>query len=677
MDTREALLSHGEPQRARSSRRLRAALSVTLLLGAVAACGGDDEPEGQATAGKGAAGASGKTGADAGGKSGAGSSAEGGAGAAVGASGGVAGGGGDEGGQIGGQTGEAGQVGAGGEGGQAGVTLVSIEVTPEGGGSLTLGDTTVDIPPGAVAETVTITLELVDLSTLAPLPAGAHAISLPVALKPHGIAFAVPVTITLGHDGGSGGERAVLRLDDEADESWAAIAEPTFTATDVSFETSTFSVTIVVDITVAVPGDVIALHQVVSAEGSVDNAAPVVFNHQDQLFVGSRIAVIGQLADAIVTQLVPGPEPEPRLGWTQGWWNRVTSAPSPTNMNRDDYVEALAVDELDNVLVAGSTMGVLASPNSAGAFDAYVRKVDKYGTPLWTRQWGGVSKDQFANAHNDTARDVAVDDAGNVFVTGALDFQGSIWIADAYVRKLTADGDFDPDNTPTWQYIFTPEAATHDYGVAVAVDPNNDVFVLGTTEGDVVEGKHAGKTDYFVSKRNGVTGEEAWTRQYGTAEIDCAQALATDSSGDVFVGGQTGTCTDGAYPGLAGFVVKLDGANGDLVWKHDITTPTGEQRVTALAIDADDNVLVAGHSTGSFDTTKNVNAGATDAFVRKLNNNGTPLWTNLFGNPRTQRAYGVAVDSSGLVAVVGSTQGDLENTLPSNTFQSFVAWLVP
>jgi hypothetical protein len=112
------------------------------------------------------------------------------------------------------------------------------------------------------------------------------------------------------------------------------------------------------------------------------------------------------------------------------------------------------------------------------------------------------------------------------------------------------------------------------------------------------------------------------------------------------------------------------------LWRHDVTTPGGEDRASGVTVDVLGNVLVTGHTTGSFDATGNKNEGKYDVYVRKLNPSGSLVWTNLFGNALDQRARTVATSSTGRVVMGGSTQGELD--APSaGSWDAFVAVLKP
>ena len=210
-----------------------AALCAALWLFPIVSCGDDDD---DAPGGGGAGGEQAQAGAGAGeaqaGAGGSGGDAapgrpEGGAGADA-----AAGQGGAESGQSAG--GES--AGAGGAEG----ALDSVEITPEGGGRLEVGDLSIEVPAGAVTKATTISARQVELADVAPLPNGWAAVGPAIALRPHGLGFQKPVTITLAHSGASA--VSVLRLDDEADTSWASVNDVQAGATTVSFESSTFSV---------------------------------------------------------------------------------------------------------------------------------------------------------------------------------------------------------------------------------------------------------------------------------------------------------------------------------------------------------------------------------------------------------------------------------------------------
>ena len=75
-----------------------------------------------------------------------------------------------------------------------------------------------------------------------------------------------------------------------------------------------------------------------------------------------------------------------------------------------------------------------------------------------------------------------------------------------------------------------------------------------------------------------------------------------------------------------------------------------------LAIDASDNILVAGHTGG---TIIGANAGADDIYVMKLDTNGDRLWQHQYGSTATDHVMICDVDAVGDLYVAGQTNGNL------------------
>ena len=75
-----------------------------------------------------------------------------------------------------------------------------------------------------------------------------------------------------------------------------------------------------------------------------------------------------------------------------------------------------------------------------------------------------------------------------------------------------------------------------------------------------------------------------------------------------------------------------------------------------IAAAADGAVSIAGLTDGEF---AGANTGLEDAFIARIDSDGTPLWTRQFGTAEDDQATGVADDGQGNVYVGGSTLGDL------------------
>jgi hypothetical protein len=74
-----------------------------------------------------------------------------------------------------------------------------------------------------------------------------------------------------------------------------------------------------------------------------------------------------------------------------------------------------------------------------------------------------------------------------------------------------------------------------------------------------------------------------------------------------------------------------------------------------LDIDNDDNVYVTGYSTAAWGTPINPYSGNDDIVVLKLNSSGVYQWHTFYGSSSIDSGYGIAVDGSGNVYVIGDS----------------------
>ena len=146
------------------------------------------------------------------------------------------------------------------------------------------------------------------------------------------------------------------------------------------------------------------------------------------------------------------------------------------------------------------------------------------------------------------------------------------------------------------------------------------VFVTGGTSGTLPGQQRAGSTDVFVRKYD-AEGNEVWTRQFGSSNLDIARGISLDSTG-VYVAGQT----RGALPGQTGaggddaFVRKYD-ADGNEVWTLQFGSSENDI-AGAISVDST-GVYVVGYMNLHF---KPVPAGDQVAFVRKYDTHGNEVW---------------------------------------------------
>jgi hypothetical protein len=300
---------------------------------------------------------------------------------------------------------------------------------------------------------------------------------------------------------------------------------------------------------------------------------------------------------------------------------------------------AVAADAAGNVFVVGETESALDGPNHGGS-DAYIAKLGADGSRLWLHQFG--------TSQRDAAFGVATDPAGNAVVVG-ITFgdlgRANLGIYDAFVAEYSGDGQ------QRWLTQFG--TAAQDLGAKVATDRDGNIYVTGDTFADL-GGPHVGEADAYLVKLD-PTGRQLWARQYGSPAGDGARSVAVDTAGNVVIAGQT----DGAIgPTNSGnsdaFVVAYD-TNGQRRWAQPIGTAALDYAI-GVCTDSTGAVYIAGLTNGSLGPP---NTGGADVLVAKLTASGVPEWTRTLGTGGDDQADAITVDDTGNLVIVGNTAGEL------------------
>jgi PKD repeat protein len=321
----------------------------------------------------------------------------------------------------------------------------------------------------------------------------------------------------------------------------------------------------------------------------------------------------------------------------------------------DDAIEALAVDEDGDVVVAARFVGTASfGGTSLVANGPGDMAVAKYGGANGAHQW---SK-RFGGSYDDAASAIAVDGANNVYFTGYFRGTASFGGAslsvpftndlDVFLVKLT------PAGAHVWSKNFANDGNERGYGIAA--DAAGNVAITGSFSNTVNFGganltSQNAMTDVFVARFT-TNGAHSWSRRFGASdgnESGCGAAM--DTSGNVLVTGYAlkpvdfGGGTLSALGGTDGFVAKYGAASGSHMWSRRLGG-AGNDYGYGVAVDGANNVLVAGSFAGlaSFGGISLPLLGASDAFVAKYGSSGNLVWARGLGgiDAEVGRAVGVA-----------------------------------
>lgn len=182
-----------------------------------------------------------------------------------------------------------------------------------------------------------------------------------------------------------------------------------------------------------------------------------------------------------------------------------------------------------------------------------------------------------------------------------------------------------------------------------------DVWQRGFEEG------MAYLANYLKTSEEGLTvGIALGGELFGTPEMDFAGGVAFDSEGALIHAlGAAGSVADQPHYGDLDVVVIKRSADGHTLWTRQIGTDAAD-RPYGVAVDSDNNILVAGYTSGDLDGAHATSDG-NDPFVIKLASDGTVLWITQFGDTdAADRGYGLAVAQDGAIYVTGYTKGVLD-----------------
>src|SRR6266542_279854 len=225
-----------------------------------------------------------------------------------------------------------------------------------------------------------------------------------------------------------------------------------------------------------------------------------------------------------------------------------------------DYPAAIAVDKAGSAYVTGTSYTCLG-------YDYLTLKYNSAGQEQWVERYNGPEE------HLDAAKAIALDDAGNVYVTGeSFDDYATIkynaagqqqWVArenggganaialdgagNVYVTGQIADPDMYPDygtikynasGQQQWLARYNgPPGNGADVANSITLDGLGNAYVTGSSQ----RTSFFSDSDYATIKYNSA-GQEQWVVRYdgpGNAN-DGAAAIAVDGSGNVYVTGISG-----------------------------------------------------------------------------------------------------------------------------------------
>jgi Beta-propeller repeat len=269
---------------------------------------------------------------------------------------------------------------------------------------------------------------------------------------------------------------------------------------------------------------------------------------------------------------------------------------------------------------------------------------------LFSTYLGGAFK------YGDIGNDIALDAAGNVYVTGRSYYSSfpvtpgafqtthrniGPWDTTAFVAKL------DPTGSRLIYATYLGGEGGETTGEAIAVDAAGDAYVSGytnsknfpTTPGAL----RASGSGGFVTKLNPAGSGLVYSTLIGAPDTH-AGSIAIDPAGNAYV--------------AAGAVMKLDPSGAALLYTNSLG---GKGGASDVAVDSAGDAYISGTATNGFQTTPGaLQETGTGAFAAKLDPSGAGfVYSTLLGTPK-QGAGAIAVDAAGNAYLAGNAVTKLD-----------------
>ncbi len=238
-----------------------------------------------------------------------------------------------------------------------------------------------------------------------------------------------------------------------------------------------------------------------------------------------------------------------------------------------DVAYGIAVDQADNLFIAGSTDGSLGSGINLGEADAFLTKISPDGTILWHEQFGGPGIDG--------AGVVDIGQSGHIYVGGVIT-DGPL---NSFLAKYT------PSREQLWIRYWGK--AQYNRTVSLAIDQDENIYLAGcagcpNVSINTIYPKETSDSEAYLLKYS-PNGELLWEQTWGYHDDDRASEVRIDQQQNAVVSGVYGmnvSKTTGRGPRWNSFIAKFSPAGAELLyeeWKETAAQQNNAARSVAIS----------------------------------------------------------------------------------------------
>ncbi len=302
----------------------------------------------------------------------------------------------------------------------------------------------------------------------------------------------------------------------------------------------------------------------------------------------------------------------------------------PLSVNPDDIPVVVKTDISGNIYVFGSTY------NNISNKDYYLVKYNLSGAKQWEKTYDNPWH------LNDWAVDAAVDQVGNIYVTGISENHEGYQSDDFLTIKYNSSGD------TLWTRRYNGAGNYIDQPVGIQLDVNGFVYVAGESFGDP-------PNTYYCLIKYDFNGNQIWLMMNTTppARADYPTSFKLDDLGNSYITGFSDSMGASHYAYLT---LKIN-SSGNIIWKRKYWGPVFNDYAKKVDVDNDCNVYVTGASAKEF------NYINYDYATVKYDSSGNQLWAARYNGTADGKdiVTSIGIDQSRNVFITGYSLGQNSN----------------
>lgn len=315
--------------------------------------------------------------------------------------------------------------------------------------------------------------------------------------------------------------------------------------------------------------------------------------------------------------------------------------------NKIDLMYAVQITSNGGCVIGGSSNSGLTgekSQGSKGGFDYWIAKLDKSGSILWDKTYGGDDVDYLISITATSDGGFLLAGVSESGISGDKS-QGKFGNYDYWIVKIDGSGNF--------QWDKTLGGNKGDFLNCVLQTKDGGYLLAGHSESGISGSKtesSRGFFDYWIVKTD-ASGNKLWDKTYGSTTSDYLYSVLQTSDGKYYLNGTSGSKagadkTEDSKGGMDYWFLKLN-EDGSKVWDKTIGG-SGTDFAYAIKKVSSGGFMLGGYSDSNISGDKTADCnGLYDYWLVKVDQNGNVQWDKTIGGDDEDELYSLDQTSDG------------------------------